>query len=455
MLVLCISSLYVFQSCVVFCTSGLAFACAMPTSLTVVSHYFEKRRGFANCITVTGSSIGSFIYAPLITKLLSVYGYRGCMLVLAAIMLHGCICGALFRPLSFYETADKVVTEANQSEEKLLEEFDRRKRLFEIQRKKVLERTNRLKGGEPPVERQRYKLQIPAFKKVNSWEIRIRSYSENCANVVKPEEIRVESDIQLSRRVRKRSFSQTLLDESEETSPIKTRLKNVMESKFSGSRYVLGSIPDVVNDCMLKESLEVTDVQPFYISDRSIDQKDTGSDNVVSKRSLFVQTLASICDSEVLKMPVFIAFQFACALLSAGTMLCAIFIVPHAKEMGISEDDIAVLIAIFSAVDVVGRIFTGLISDKKWLRRSTMVAMASVVVSLTAHLLRFYTTYMALVVYSAVLGAVNGVFFSLAAVIIVDYLSLARLQSVLGFTHLVQGFAVAGTFYLIGTLITH
>jgi len=71
----------------------------MPTTLAMVSQYFEKRRGFANCIAVTGGSVGSLIYAPLITKLLNSYGYHGCMVLLAAMMLHDCICGALFRPL--------------------------------------------------------------------------------------------------------------------------------------------------------------------------------------------------------------------------------------------------------------------------------------------------------------------------------------------------------------------
>lgn len=42
-------------------------------------------------------SIGTFIYAPLTDYLLSEYGWRGAILILAGNLLNMCVCGALMR----------------------------------------------------------------------------------------------------------------------------------------------------------------------------------------------------------------------------------------------------------------------------------------------------------------------------------------------------------------------
>lgn len=48
---------------------GLGIACMQPIALTMVGSYFDKRRGFANSIAVSGGSLGGLIFAPLLTTL--------------------------------------------------------------------------------------------------------------------------------------------------------------------------------------------------------------------------------------------------------------------------------------------------------------------------------------------------------------------------------------------------
>ena len=51
-------------------------------------------------ITVCGSGIGTFIFAPLTEYLLSVYDWKGAMTVIAGLVLHGVVAGALFKPIN-------------------------------------------------------------------------------------------------------------------------------------------------------------------------------------------------------------------------------------------------------------------------------------------------------------------------------------------------------------------
>ncbi|KAK3746737.1 hypothetical protein RRG08_059568 [Elysia crispata] len=67
--------------------------------IVIVNYYFEKRRGLANGIAVSGSGVGTFAYSPLSEILLSEYQWHGALLIIAGVIFNGCICGALMRPL--------------------------------------------------------------------------------------------------------------------------------------------------------------------------------------------------------------------------------------------------------------------------------------------------------------------------------------------------------------------
>ena len=69
-------------------------------SIIIVGFYFDSRRALATGLAVCGSGVGMFIFAPLAEWLLARYGWRGANWVIAAIILNGIGCGALFRPLA-------------------------------------------------------------------------------------------------------------------------------------------------------------------------------------------------------------------------------------------------------------------------------------------------------------------------------------------------------------------
>ena len=81
--------------------AGFGFGLIYLPAIVSVTTYFEKKRSLATGIAVCGSGFGTFIFAPIITKLLEVYGWRGAMLIISGIVLECIIFGALFRPLEY------------------------------------------------------------------------------------------------------------------------------------------------------------------------------------------------------------------------------------------------------------------------------------------------------------------------------------------------------------------
>ena len=64
-----------------------------------VTCYFEKKRSFATGIAVCGSGLGTFLFAPLTSHLVSEYSWKGALLIIAGLTLNCILFGALFRPL--------------------------------------------------------------------------------------------------------------------------------------------------------------------------------------------------------------------------------------------------------------------------------------------------------------------------------------------------------------------
>ncbi|XP_032303126.1 monocarboxylate transporter 2-like isoform X2 [Coturnix japonica] len=95
--------------CVGFIT-GLGLALNLQPSVIIIGKYFLKRRPIANGLAMAGSPVMLCTLAPLNQFLFDNYGWRGSFLILGAILLHCCVAGALFRPISADKTPVKTQT---------------------------------------------------------------------------------------------------------------------------------------------------------------------------------------------------------------------------------------------------------------------------------------------------------------------------------------------------------
>ncbi|KAI8513431.1 hypothetical protein Bbelb_100700 [Branchiostoma belcheri] len=76
--------------------TGFAMSLMYSPCLTMVGRYFDKKRATANGIGLSGNGV-----------LIDEYSYHGALLVIAAITLHGCVCGALLRPIRLREDLEQ------------------------------------------------------------------------------------------------------------------------------------------------------------------------------------------------------------------------------------------------------------------------------------------------------------------------------------------------------------
>ncbi|VDP22181.1 unnamed protein product, partial [Soboliphyme baturini] len=83
--------------------SGLGLSFCFTAAIVSVTYYFEKKRGLATGLAVCGSGLGTFTFAPLIDFLLEKYLWQGTLIILAGILLHLMVCGALMRELEWPE----------------------------------------------------------------------------------------------------------------------------------------------------------------------------------------------------------------------------------------------------------------------------------------------------------------------------------------------------------------
>ncbi|KAG9264347.1 monocarboxylate transporter 6-like [Astyanax mexicanus] len=80
--------------------TGLGSCLCFQPSVTMVGHYFVRRRAFANALSSTGTALGLSTLPLLANFLLGRFGWRGSFLVLGGVLLNCCVCGAVMRPLA-------------------------------------------------------------------------------------------------------------------------------------------------------------------------------------------------------------------------------------------------------------------------------------------------------------------------------------------------------------------
>ncbi|XP_052782728.1 monocarboxylate transporter 12-like [Mya arenaria] len=339
---------------------GIGIAFILGPSLSMIGQYFDKKIGLANSVAISGVSIGGLIFAPLITYLFKEYGFHGCLLLLGSFLFHGCISGALMRPITFYD--DVFNKEPRQSSEN---------------------------------------------------EIELSSLTQGKQNG--------ENEFGAHEKLMCHAHSDT--NDDAEDKPCNDD-NNETNYRVDGVH-----IPMTKN----KEQNCVN-----------------GNDKDKAKQNGVLKSLKDLFDIKVLTNPMFLAFELSAIFLGPSSMICPLYVAPYAAENGIDKNSIAALVTFYSTSDLLSRIAIAIFADRKYFRRSTMVAVSSTIVGISGMFLHLYTTYVSLVIYSIILGLFSGVYLSLYCAIVVDFLGQDLLNSTLGFTFLFSGLMEALSFYLVG-----
>ena len=98
--------------------SGIGFSMNSLPGHLMINTYFNKKRGLANGLAISGAGVGVFMMAPLIQFTLGEYGWRGTILICGGVVLNFCVCGALMRPLKSMESSTILTKHNVESQDK-------------------------------------------------------------------------------------------------------------------------------------------------------------------------------------------------------------------------------------------------------------------------------------------------------------------------------------------------
>lgn len=84
---------------------GVGFGLIYLPAIVSVNQYFSKKRALATGIAVCGSGLGAFVFAPFCQYLLTIYNWKGALMILAGLSLNCAVFGSLMQPLTADDNA--------------------------------------------------------------------------------------------------------------------------------------------------------------------------------------------------------------------------------------------------------------------------------------------------------------------------------------------------------------
>lgn len=90
--------------------AGFGLSLCYVAAVVIVAYYFDKKRSTATGLSVCGSGIGTFLFAPLTQMVIDEYGWRGTTLIISGVFLNMSVCGMLMRDLEWttYKSKQKA-----------------------------------------------------------------------------------------------------------------------------------------------------------------------------------------------------------------------------------------------------------------------------------------------------------------------------------------------------------
>lgn len=380
-----------------------------PT-LVMVGKYFNKKRGLANSLANIGAGVGGLIFPPLIRIMLDYYGLRGTLMILSGVMLNITIIAALLRPLEFYSKRRKTNVQTNaknclehgkhSTQEVLLKEKNNEKRALEAV---SAESTKYYTSQTDPKGTMHlsYELLVP------SRNGRIRTQSMSSGGLRTPHK---KSETGSSRSI------------NEYITEISRRNVGLFQSVEA-----LGSVADFKSD-------------------------DTSSENRKTCYTSAGGILKKLFNFKALKSRRFNLFMLTGFIAISGNAFVVLYLPAHAKDMGITDTNAALLVSIVQATDIVSRVCMAFVLDRRILERHQMLSIALMITGISCQLIPFFTQFWSLALYSVIYGFFGGLYFAIYPVIIVDFVGLECLSSGMAVMMLLHGISLSSLAPVLGKL---
>ncbi|XP_037075112.1 monocarboxylate transporter 12-B-like isoform X2 [Pollicipes pollicipes] len=398
---------------------GIGLGLIYLPAIVSVTCYFEKKRSFATGIAVCGSGLGTFIFAPLTESLVSSYGWKSAMLILAAVLCGCSIFGVLFRPL------EPVRAPTRQPE---------------------------ITNGvlNKPV------LRVAAEDLALNGSASKRPVPRNLTDSDLPDQQRAAPLVVLPGKseVGRMATSQPLLARpapggqrfgSHDVMHLSHAPGGGGTGRRSSTHLEVMRRKDIFYSGSLLNIPQYKSNQGEYEQDVSAAPADPAARAIVCG---CIQCPADVADTlhdmmgfALLKDPVFLTFAISNFFTSIGFNVPYIYIVDKAIHSGLDRDRASFLLSIVGISNTLSRIILGYISDRPCVNRLWVYNCALTLSGLATAFSAFCTSFATLAFYAAVFGFTIGAYVGLTSVILVDLLGLDKLTNAFGLLLLFQGVA--------------
>ena len=365
-------------------------------SLIILGRYFDKRRGLANGIAVAAGSLGGLVTPVVFTKLMEEYSIRGALLLLSAFLLHITLAAAFFRPTEF--TA----------------------KLYHYEEMK--------RSGKKTFGHGKVTLDDPQEQPTTNVPLLIKSLNGN--EQMNAEENRcVTHPLQSLKEISIKQISTPCLSKLREA---REHVDNASTaSQFSSTHSVL--------------SLSVADIH--------LKSTTKQSDGKTERKC--VNTFLTIMDVRLLRNKLVLLFTMVYCLGSVGTCLGVVFIPPMARDKNLTNDEIAITVALVGGTEFVFRIILGFVADLNFIERFRIVQISLFGTAVMLLSIPLLESFWHLIVFSVLFGFFSGPLVSLFAPVCIDFVGLDKFHRSMGILTSFQGISLGGFSPTIGKTYTY
>nr|XP_037285817.1 LOW QUALITY PROTEIN: monocarboxylate transporter 12-like [Rhipicephalus microplus] len=151
-----------------------------------------------------------------------------------------------------------------------------------------------------------------------------------------------------------------------------------------------------------------------------------------------------------LRRPIYYVIVFTGVVFAYNLVMFSVTIVDHAMGHGLSKLQAALLLSCYGAGEFIGRICSGIVSDKKLCHRRDIMAVGFLLASLSLLALTRGKSIVLLGAASLLFGLTGGSIMILFSVLIVEYFGLKKLPMAIGIHCLVNGLSALPRPLIIG-----
>lgn len=365
--------------------------------MVILGQYFDKRRGIATGIAISGGCLGGLILPPIYRVLLDTYGLRGTLLLTGALLFHNTAMACFLRPLEFYhkENVQHVNECPQDSKSDVIIDNGTMKHISTD----TIDRINKNGGVN-------FKTNVNFLNGDNiSGSLPVISKSSPLT-----------PRAQLKKRERFRTFSETDDNISRETSKQKTSSTISLSSLY---KYI--SLDDVANMSIIS------------IKELKSENLDLEELKEIQKSKCYNLSFS------VFRNPSYVLFLFVHMFSGMAPALLPSFLPVFFKENGLNNEEVVILVAVLGASDFVGRILSGYFADKPWIKKYQIIMITQGIAGIVVNCSSLFKTFWTLVIFSVLVGISTGGIIAVVVPTLADIIGMEQFTSGFAFLIITQG----------------